>query len=493
MKRLLVVDDEHELRNAIVDLIPWETYGYQVVAAVENGQAALTILTQHPIDLMITDLIMPKMDGLELIEAAKTVQPELNILILSNYSEFEYVKQALTLGAADYLLKASFSENSLAPLLLRFNENAPTTKISYSAEMQAKLLMTHPQLPQAEQQRFFAHFTTQTPLLLVAKATTEPEISKQALADYLKRLFPETLIVTLVVQKMYLFFIDTKATPQAIRRVINTNFQCQKELFFVATYIHLTDHLAETLREQIQPKFEFGFTLTDTQILFTDETLEFDTVPTFPKETFQHYFAVNDPSGGVEFLINHTRLCLPLTLTSAQVKEYLSYVLFTLINELEQLNFTTQELTLMKLEILHAMNDAHQQQVILTQFIERLQQLHTILRSREHAAHLPFHEISDYLYRNTHRQVTLKELADHFHYNYSYLSSLFTQVTQMNFTDYMTELKIQRAKDLLPQAGQTISEVAVAVGFTDISYFSKVFKKRTGQTPSQYKRGLDHD
>ncbi|MHC9001192.1 helix-turn-helix domain-containing protein [Enterococcus bulliens] len=86
----------------------------------------------------------------------------------------------------------------------------------------------------------------------------------------------------------------------------------------------------------------------------------------------------------------------------------------------------------------------------------------------------------------------LKELADHFHYNYSYLSSLFPQVTEMNFTDYMNELRIKRAKDLLKQVDVTISEVAESIGFTDISYFSKVFKKRTGQTPSQYRRGIEH-
>lgn len=173
-----------------------------------------------------------------------------------------------------------------------------------------------------------------------------------------------------------------------------------------------------------------------------------------------------------------------------QVKEHFSYLLFALVNELEQLNFTSQELALIKLEFLQEMNLAQTKLTMINGFSTRLRQLTDIFRSREQEANLPFHEISDYLYRNTHRQVTLKELAEQFHYNYSYLSSLFAQVVHMNFTEYLTELRIKRAKDLLDQASLTISEVAEAVGFSDISYFSKVFKKRTGQTPSQYKRGI---
>lgn len=142
MKRLLIVDDENELRNAMIDLIPWEQYGYNVIGAVENGEQAVDLLEQHPIDLLITDLIMPKMDGLQLIQQAKRIQPTLHILILSNYSEFDYVKQALQLGASDYLLKASFSEKEIAPLLTRFNQDTPNLLVSHSAEMQVKLLLT---------------------------------------------------------------------------------------------------------------------------------------------------------------------------------------------------------------------------------------------------------------------------------------------------------------------------------------------------------------
>ncbi len=491
MKRLVLVDDENELRNAIAELIPWEKYGYSVVGSVENGKEALALLQQGPVDLIICDLIMPQMDGLELVQQAKIMQPDVTILILSNYSEFDYVKQALQLGAADYLLKASFSEAALAPLLMRFNEQLPKQSLSYSAQMQAKLLVTSPTLPVEEQTRFFARFQTDTPLLLVARVNKSPEKYKQVLTDYLVKLFPDTLIVSLVYQKMYLFFIDTSATNYAIQKLITTNFTCQKELFFVAKWLKVEDVLAETLKTTIQPKLELQFSL-NRQIVFAEENILIDTLPQFPKQTFQHYFLVADPIGGLNFLIDHTHSLTPLVLTEAVTKEYISYVLFALINELEQLNVTAQELTLMKLEILQTMHAAANQQDMLQRFIEKLQQLQLIFQSRQQEAHLPFHEISDYLYRNTHRQVTLKELADHFHYNYSYLSSLFPQVTEMNFTDYMNELRIKRAKDLLKQVDVTISEVAESIGFTDISYFSKVFKKRTGQTPSQYRRGIEH-
>lgn len=489
MKRLLIVDDENELRNAMIDLIPWEQYGYNVIGAVENGEQAVDLLEQHPIDLLITDLIMPKMDGLQLIQQAKRIQPTLHILILSNYSEFDYVKQALQLGASDYLLKASFSEKEIAPLLTRFNQDTPNLLVSHSAEMQAKLLLTTSAV-NSDQHAFFSRFQTKRPLLLVAKVTKQPEKFKQPLKEYFAQLFPNTLIVSVLFQKMYLFFIDTSADSTAIKRVINTNFTCQKQLFFVADFISDSTQLSILLMEKIQPKLDFGFALEDTQLLFVDDSVAFDAIPNFPKQTFKHYFAVDDPIGGIEFLLDHLLHLRHLVLSEMQVKEHFSYLLFALINELEQLNFTSQELALIKLEFLQEMNLAQTKLTMIDGFSTRLRQLIDIFRSREQEANLPFHEISDYLYRNTHRQVTLKELAEQFHYNYSYLSSLFAQVVHMNFTEYLTELRIKRAKDLLDQASLTISEVAEAVGFSDISYFSKVFKKRTGQTPSQYKRGI---
>lgn len=105
MYEMIVVDDEAELREGISSYFPWESLNIHVVGVFENGRAALSYVKTHPVDIVLTDVRMPFMDGLELIERAKAVSPETCYVILSGFREFEYAKKGLLLGVKDYILK----------------------------------------------------------------------------------------------------------------------------------------------------------------------------------------------------------------------------------------------------------------------------------------------------------------------------------------------------------------------------------------------------
>lgn len=105
MYEMIIVDDEAELREGISSYFPWESLNIHVAGMFENGKTALAFMKTHKVDIMLTDIRMPFMDGLSLIERGKGISPQTVYVILSGYREFEYAKKGMLLGVKDYILK----------------------------------------------------------------------------------------------------------------------------------------------------------------------------------------------------------------------------------------------------------------------------------------------------------------------------------------------------------------------------------------------------
>lgn len=111
---VLIVDDEPIIRNGLKNFINWDEQGLTLVGDCANGLEAFERLRSQPIDILITDIKMPVMDGLELTRKALEVNPLTKVILISSYNEFEYVREGMKQGAVDYLLKPSLEAgNSL--------------------------------------------------------------------------------------------------------------------------------------------------------------------------------------------------------------------------------------------------------------------------------------------------------------------------------------------------------------------------------------------
>lgn len=116
MSRLLVVDDEKHYADSLADTIPWSTIGITQVLKAYSASEALALIEALPIDIMMTDIHMPRMDGLELIEQARQRLPQLKCLLLTGYAEFDYARKAIELQALDYLMKPAKDEQLLTAM-----------------------------------------------------------------------------------------------------------------------------------------------------------------------------------------------------------------------------------------------------------------------------------------------------------------------------------------------------------------------------------------
>ncbi|MCR8658689.1 response regulator transcription factor [Paenibacillus endoradicis] len=117
MIKACIVDDEKLVRKGIITIMPWNKFSIEVVAEASNGVRALEIMSEQQIDLLFTDLNMPEMDGMQLIREVKETYPNVQIVILTCHPEFEYVQEALRLGAIDYILKTQLENDLMEDML----------------------------------------------------------------------------------------------------------------------------------------------------------------------------------------------------------------------------------------------------------------------------------------------------------------------------------------------------------------------------------------
>ena len=117
--RVLVVDDDKLARKGLISIMNWEKYGFEVVGDVQNGSKALEFLKDNMVDVVFTDIDMPEIDGIELMERCRTEYPDVKFVIFSVHEDFRYAQKAMRLGALDYISKISFDGDDCDQILER--------------------------------------------------------------------------------------------------------------------------------------------------------------------------------------------------------------------------------------------------------------------------------------------------------------------------------------------------------------------------------------
>lgn len=508
--KLLVVDDEMLVRQGIMHLLDWEGEGFEIVGEASNGKEALELIEARRPHIVLTDIVMPVMDGEELIRHTKGMYPGIEIIVLSSFSEFEYVRSTFQSGVADYMLKPRLEPASLLAILKKTAQRIPelqhadwrTDKRQSPDYVLDQLLSGYRvEYREDELKQLFPH-----PYYAVLLAET----GNDAAAAARKEAWLENQINTLLSDTGSETELMVRRLPPAdghARFLFNQNADGREALLRLAEQASAAGIRAGILPFLALSRVYNGLNelygiypaelskLLEQRFFFPDSPLLVDRGTEAQGSPFDdEAFAAE--LGRQEFDLAFSRLnayvcSMPGRADTGvfEFKSFLCHSLFRIIGMLLHFHYEARGLDDSKYEYFRAIHEAkHIGEAVsrLEAFLHDATECLTLNRGGSPA----IQKIMLYINEHYAGALTLTEVARQFHFNPSYLSNYFTLHNKEGFNEYLNRVRIDKACSLLKeQPGLSISEISGLVGYSDHSYFTRVFRKLMGISPSQYRKG----
>lgn len=464
---LLIVDDESIFRKGLSEYINWETYDCVVSATAKNGTEAIEIIESTPIDIVITDVRMPSLDGIGLAKYIYENHPEISVIILSGYSEFEYARSAIQYNVAEYLLKPA----------------AKTDVINAVQNVAKKLIESKSSISKSEQaflkDQFFQELTDHV----------VPDDSLNKLSDFDINLnnyyvaafqLPDDMSMVGTLKDI---IIDNKLNSYCFRYnnlIINVYFDYENEdtsaiidncntivssfKKFTSLNFYSSAHVVEFSSDYVAGKETFS---ADINLLLHDFEnsviqLDFKSASDILGSIFNKLESNFSDENTVRSICTQIYLiCYRVMLKSNTLPtedEYINKI--NSVSDFFQLKETVRNL------IDDVKKQLTQSSKKYSSFIEE-----TIIYIKEHIAD----------------DLSLELIAQNVHTNESYLSRTFKKECGHSIVSYITMLRISMAKDFLANTNLKTFEISDKIGIHDPAYFSVIFKKNTGLSPKDYR------
>ena len=497
MLKVFLVEDEFVIREGIKNNIDWKAHGYEFCGEAGDGELAYPMIQKLRPDIVITDIRMPFMDGLELSRLIRKELPDTEIIILSGYQEFEYAKEAIKLGVAQYLSKPINGEELLAELFQEL-----VTGESTVAELleSAEILGIDLSAPWYN----IILFKTQS----LRHAQDEYSGSLIRIEQELRGLEDGRTVITFdrnLEGKAFLLKADSEEQLLLLQQEYIEKIKDIMEGYEHVRYFGGIGKPVNRLRElptsfeQASHAFAHRYLVQDSRILdsghMTEEAQKednFDIKEVNPKQIdrtrIQEFLKQGDREEVVYFVEEFFRDLSNKALQSNIFRQYITMdVYFCVADFLESLQTDTQEL-----ETPNQDEKTLQDSDSAIHYITRI--LQKALAVRDKAASSRYDDVVEqvmkYIDENyADEELSLNLLASHVNFSPNHLSMIFSQQTGQSFIKYLTDYRMNKAKELLRCTGKRSSLISQEVGYKDPHYFSYLFKKTQGMTPTQYRGG----
>ena len=546
MLKIFLAEDEVVVRETIKRMIPWEKLGFELVGEAADGEMALPLLLRQQPDLLITDIKMPFMDGLTLARLAKKEIPGLKVVILSGYDDFNYAKQAIGIGVEDYLLKP-ITKNALIERLSEIRsryEHEKTQKEYYEKfqrEMQAYEKNSSRDFFEAlvggsmdmmevykRAEKLGLDIVAEAYNVLIFTMNCDEDFSGQRdeyssweteSLELLENFFAGHSSAMLFRSNIFSYGVllkgqretieeNTRACVDEIRKILSR--QDGRREWFLAV-----GQSVERL-SQIQKSYHTASRAFSQRYLYDENILYYDEMETMEHpggqaETEDNAYLqkvdVNalNPAILQKFLSNGLQ-----EETENFVKDYFyaigqepmeslvfrNYVIlnvrFSVISFIKGLGCDTNEMESADTEEVLAESGKNMESAIayakkmISQAIEIRDQNsgnknRSILKTAV--------DFIDSHYMD--EEISLNTVANVANVSSNHFSALFSQNMGQTFIEYLTSLRMNKAKELLRCTGMRSSEIAGEIGYKDAHYFSYLFKKTQGMTPSDYRKARE--
>ncbi|WP_135546441.1 response regulator [Paenibacillus cymbidii] len=517
--QVLIVDDELHVRERVMQSFPWFEMGFEVMACAENGLKAWELIEAEAPHVVVTDLLMPEMNGLELVKRIREKYPYMKVVIMSAYDDFKYAQDAIRYGVKGYVLKpiarGEFIElcRSLADELRR--DDLDEREMSRKEAQLIRLLKG----ADADEQRLAAQLE-QTSMLgrnryvRIAICSMEQLMKKEPGLSVRQRIVKKAnelcsqrgIPVILYGNTLVLFIHDSKPLAKSDVLPFLESFKNEME--------HVEDGQATgeiTIGVGNMVQDVTAIALSYAEAIYAHSNRYFKGLDTIIFR--QDLFVSNVADATARETVNEAAERLLHSIFQFRAEEIGNRV-YGFFQALERAGFGIRDIQVKCVEmIMRIVLKAEERQLVMPTFnqqeaLDAIHNLRTLyelkvwfkMKAEAIALELRAAPVRDvnrtivlakqYVEAHYRQKIKLEDVAGALHVNITYLSSFFKKETGQNFIDYINEVRIKKAMELMKNVDYKVFEVSIRVGFNNLSYFNKIFKKIVGVNPMVYREDV---
>lgn len=485
--KILIVEDDINFRYAIRELVSWDEYGFEVVGEAVNGRQALEILKEKEVNIVLTDMEMPIMDGVTLTAKIKKLYPNIRIVALSAFDDFSFVKESMRLGAEDYILKQDLSTDTIIGVLQSLCEKSLNEQKRH--QFQKELL----DYIQEKTQKIDSESNLYNELKTRRNMTLCLVKSKREIHGQEEQRYEGNLILCMKAEEDFWIFLYQ--LPRVHSKSEEAVFQIE---------------ILSRMRERFQG---------DVQIGVSDLIGDFSGLPSmykmaktaltyfcyFPEEQIIHYLDIRKFE---EIRIRNYLYQPPknfLDVNSEELEQVLEEYEKNLERYMPEENFVNKGFVNIYREFRKGVNKENSELEMLN-YYEEIRKIDSVRSKFDYTIKLAqkMRPQDQKIYKGKHKEIrraleyiafhytddiSLHDIAEYVGLSENYFSNLFKQEIGENLITYVNKVRIENAKKILQNKSLKVYEVAEAVGYKNATYLSTMFKRITGMSISEFKEG----
>lgn len=539
MLKVFLVEDESIVREGLRDNITWQQYGYQFAGEASDGEMALPLIRKIRPDVLITDIKMPFMDGLALSRIVSAEFPQMKIIIISGYDDFEYARAAIRVGVEQYLLKPITKMNLLKTLEeVREKIENERAQENYVEKFKEEML----EYEQFSRRNFFeklleGQLSVQEIYEEAGKLSLEIDASgynlamvslwekknieersqdsrliaakREELTRYFRR-YPEFLMFRWNISTYGILMKGEKEQMQELKARCLENIVriCSSQDGELEWYLAIGEpverlSLLTECYSKVNHLMSYRFLKPQEHILTSEVLTEVSSkseerrslggvdISKVDPEILKGFLMRGQADEVEDFVDSFLESQRP-ALRSKLFRDYMTLsIRFTTLAFVEKLGYGQEEFLESCLPENMQTADLREEDMrpYMLSLMRRAIELNT--KEKDTQGKKLISRALEYIEENyTRESLSLNEAAGAVEVSANYFSAVFSQEMEMTFTEYVTQKRMERAKKLLRQSEMHSGEIAAAVGFKDPHYFSFVFKKTQGCTPREYRSGM---
>ncbi len=534
MIKVIIADDEENVCQLIRSLIDWKSLDMEITGVAHNGVEALDLIKALSPDLMITDIRMPGYDGLEMISRAKNIKENLDFIIISGYRHFEYAQNAIKYGVSDYLLKPIKKEDLLAALgKMRERYIQRTEQLSNEERLKKRLksdvdklranlfterllkkgMTTENMTLEAVNENY--HFSFRPGLFEVCAVKIDCSFEDQynntiniledkvaqLLSNFLKEqcydmeIYPDDSTTYCILN----FSADNKKTVRKNLKLVFDELMVQKTVFEQHEFTIAAGSAVEKigqLKESFRvARYEIGQRL----LLGTGRFIEDVAVHMEPQKEDALLAELNKTMGAALEVLDKDAVlnCIAVLKKQIETEKLNGFEIFSVTKHTVEMYLNHLRNNRIQINhgdefyekfCIHASRCSSVGQIFEYLSIMVGESLEAIIEDKKQADTKPIRLAKQYIQQNYMKPVTLEQVSSLVGFNASYFSTLFKKESGSNFMDYLSEIRMNRAKELLRETGLSVAVICEQVGYNDLKNFTKSFKKNIGLNPNEYRK-----